>query len=105
MVKVLLENQRQKNDLITRMINNSFDSENKTQSKGHVSTKRDMSLENNHDTTVTQNSEPVRSKRNPRLVKIKKMIFFLGDSMVKHVEGWKLSKNVDRKHKNVCRIM
>ena len=105
MVKVLLENQRQKNDLITRMINNSFDSENKTQSKGHVSTKRDMSLENNHDTTVTQNSEPVRSKRNPRLVKIKKMIFFLGDSMVKHVEGWKLSKNEDRKHKNLCRIM
>ena len=28
-----------------------------------------------------------------------KNIFILGDSMVKHVEGWKLAKNVDRKHK------
>ena len=26
-------------------------------------------------------------------------MFILGDSMVKHVERWKLSKNVDRKYK------
>ena len=32
-------------------------------------------------------------------MKIKKTIFILGGSMVKHVEGWKLSKNVDRKDK------
>ena len=60
---------------------------------------------NDHDTTVTQNSEPVQSKRNnhkekkPTTSEDKKNIFILGDSIVKHVEGWKLSKNVDRKHK------
>ena len=31
-------------------------------------------------------------------MKKKKAILILGDSMEKHVEGWKLSKNVDRKH-------
>ena len=45
------------------MTNDSFDLENKTQSKGNVSTKPDKSLGNDHDTTVIQNSEPVRSKR------------------------------------------
>ena len=61
LIKVLSGNQRYKNDEISRMIN---DPENKTQSKGNVSTKPDMSPENDHDATVTQNSEPVRSKRN-----------------------------------------
>ena len=61
LIKVLSGNQRYKNDEIPRMIN---DPENKTQSKGNVSTKPDMSPENDHDATVTQNSEPVRSKRN-----------------------------------------
>ena len=36
----------------------------KIKHKGNVSTKPDMSPGNDHDTTVTQNSEPVRSKRN-----------------------------------------
>ena len=31
--------------------------------------------------------------------KDKKNIFDLRDSMVKHVDGWKLSKKVERKHK------
>ena len=61
LIKVLSGNQRYKNDEIPRMIN---DPENKTQSKGNVSTKPDMSPENDHDATVTQNSEPVQSKRN-----------------------------------------
>ena len=61
LIKVLSGNQSYKNDEIPRMIN---DPENKTQSKGNVSTKPDMSPENDHDATVTQNSEPVRSKRN-----------------------------------------
>ena len=56
LIKVLSGNQRYKNDEIPRMIN---DPENKTQSKGNVSTKPDMSPENDHDATVTQNSEPV----------------------------------------------
>ena len=46
------------------MINDSFNSENKTQSKGNVSTKPDMLPRNDHDATVTQNSKPVPSKRN-----------------------------------------
>ena len=46
------------------MINDSFKPENKSQSKANVSTKPNMSLGNDHDTTVTQNSEPLRSKRN-----------------------------------------
>ena len=41
------------------MINDSFDPENNAQSKGNVSTKLDMLPGNFHDTTVTQNSEPV----------------------------------------------
>ena len=61
LIKVLSGNQRYKNDEIPRMINGP---ENKTQSKGNVSTKPDMSPENDHDATVTQNSEPVQSKRN-----------------------------------------
>ena len=61
LIKVLSGNQRYKNDEIPRMINGP---ENKTQSKGNVSTKPYMSPENDHDATVTQNSEPVRSKRN-----------------------------------------
>ena len=43
--------------------------------------------------------ETIIKKRNPQPVKIKKIIFILGGSIVKHVEGWKLSKNVDRKDK------
>ena len=64
-----------------------------------------MSPGNDHDTTVTQNSESVGSKKNnhkekePTASEDKKNIFILGGSMVKHVEGWKLSKNVDRKDK------
>ena len=58
-IKVLSENQRYKNNEIPRMINDSFDPENKTQSKGNVSKKPDMSPGNDHDTTMTQNSEPV----------------------------------------------
>ena len=50
LIKVLSGNQRYKNDEIPRMIN---DPENKTQSKGNVSTKSDMSPENDHDATVT----------------------------------------------------
>ena len=46
------------------MINDSLNPENKTQSKANVSTKPDMSPGNDHDTTVTQNSESVGSKRN-----------------------------------------
>ena len=52
-VKVLWENQRYKNDVITRMINDGFDPEHKTQSKSNVSTKPDMSPGNDHDKTVT----------------------------------------------------
>ena len=55
-IKVLLEKPRYRNDEIPRMINYSFDPENKTQRKGNVSTKPDMSLGNYHDTRVTQNS-------------------------------------------------
>ena len=64
-----------------------------------------LSPGNDHDTTITQNSEPVRSKRNnhkdkePTTSEDKITISILGDSMVKHVEEWKLSKNVDRMHK------
>ena len=57
-IKVLSENRRYKNDEIPRMINDSLNPENKTQSKANVSTKPD------HDTTVKQNSESVGSKRN-----------------------------------------
>ena len=70
-----------------------------------MSTKPDMSPGNDHDTTVTQNSESVGSKRNnhkekePTASEDKKNIFILSGSMVKHVQGWKLSKNVDRKDK------
>ena len=70
-----------------------------------MSTKTDMSPGNYHDTTVSQNSEPLRSKRNIHkekeltTIEDKKTIFILGDGMVKHVEGWELSKNEDRKHK------
>ena len=78
-----MENQRYKNDEIPRMTNGGFDPENKTQNKGNVSTKPDMSPGNHHDTTVTQNSEPVQSKRkeiikkrNPRLAEIKNNIYF-----------------------------
>ena len=46
------------------MTNDSFDPENKIQNKCNVSTNPDMSPGNDCDTTVTQNSEPVRSKRN-----------------------------------------
>ena len=46
-----------------------------------------MIKENNHKEKETTTSED------------KITIFVLGDSMVKHVEEWKLSKNVDRKHK------
>ena len=46
------------------MINDSFDPENKIQSKGDVSTKPDILPWNDHDTTVAQNSEPVQLKRN-----------------------------------------
>ena len=87
------------------MTNDSLNPENKTQSKANVSTKPDMSPGNDHDTTVTQNSESVGSKKNnhkekePTASEDKKNIFILGGSMVKHVEGWKLSKNVDRKDK------
>ena len=63
-IKVLSENQRYKNGKIPRMINDSFDPENKTQSKGNVSTKSDMLPGNYYDTTVTQNSESAQSKRN-----------------------------------------
>ena len=41
------------------MTNDSFELESKSQSKANVSTKPNMSLGNDHDTTVTQNSEPV----------------------------------------------
>ena len=64
------------------MINDSFDPENNAQSKGNVSTKLDMLPGNFHDTTVTQNSEPVRSKRNnhkeiePTTSKDKNHIYF-----------------------------
>ena len=80
----------------------SFDPENKTQSISNVSAKPAMSPGNDHDTIMTQNSEPVWSKRKEKETTTsedKKAIFILGDSMVKHVEGWKLSKNIDRKHK------
>ena len=63
-IEVVLENQREKNDEIARMINVSFDPENKTQSKGNVSTKPDMSPGNDHHATLTQNSETVQSQRN-----------------------------------------
>ena len=62
-----------------------------------MSTKTDMSPGNYHDTTVSQNSEPVRSKRNIHkekeltTIEDKKTIFILGEGMVKHVEGWELS--------------
>ena len=52
---------------------------------------------------MTQKSEPVQSKRNnhkekePTISEDKKIKFILGGSIFKHVEGWKLSKNVDRK--------
>ena len=81
-IKVLLENQRYKNNVIPKMINDSFDPENKTQSKSNVSTKPNLSPGNDHDTTVTQNSKPLQSKknnhkkRNPRLVNMKKHIYF-----------------------------
>ena len=51
-----MENQHYKNNEIPKMINDSFDPEKKTKSKGNVSTKPDMSPGNDHDTTVTQNS-------------------------------------------------
>ena len=48
-IKVLTENKRYKNDVVPRMINHSFDLENKTQSKGNMSAKPDMSPGNDHD--------------------------------------------------------
>ena len=63
-LKVVSENQHYKNNEIPRTINDSFEPENKTQSEANVSTKPDMSPENYHDAKVTQNSQPVRSKRN-----------------------------------------
>ena len=66
-----------------------------------------MSPGNYHDAKVTQNLERIRSKRNnhkqkdPTTSQGKKNIFILDDCVVKHAEGWKLSKNVDRQHK-VC---
>ena len=58
------------------------------------------------DATMTQNNpEGVRTKRSNHKEKKhstsedKTNIFILGDSMVKHVEGWKLSKNDVRKQK------
>ena len=81
------------------MINDSFDLEHKTQNKGKVLTKPDMLSGNDHNTTVTQNNlEPVWSKE-LSTSEDKKTIFILGDSMVKHVERWKLSNNDNRKHK------
>ena len=62
-----------------------------------------MSPGNDHYITMTRNSEPVRPNRNNHKEKetatkeCKKTVFILGDSMVKHVEGWKSSKNKDRK--------
>ena len=44
------------------MNNDSFDPENKTQSKTNVSTRPNMSPRYDHDKTVTQNSEPVSIK-------------------------------------------
>ena len=71
-----------------------------------MSTKPDILSENDHDILVAQKTETVRSIRNNHKEKEaktrkykKKNIFILGDSMVKHVEGCKLSNNVDRKHK------
>ena len=89
------------------MINNSFDSENKTQSKGNVSTKLDMSpgvitiqqwhkIHNQFD-----QRETIKRKRNP-LAEDKKNIFILGGCMVKDVEGWELSRNVARKKQSLC---
>ena len=56
-IKVLSENQRYKNNVIPRVVNDSFDPENKTQTKGNMSTKPDISFRNHHNTTVRQNSE------------------------------------------------
>ena len=64
-----------------------------------------MSPGNDRYTTVTQNAEPFKSKRNNNEEKKsstsekKKKKFISGDSLVKHVEGSKLSKDVDTKHK------
>ena len=44
------------------MNNDSFDPENKTQSKTNVSTRPNMSPRYDHDKTMTQNSEPVSIK-------------------------------------------
>ena len=44
-IKVLSENRRYKNDEIPRMINDSLNPENKTQSKANVSTKPDVTWE------------------------------------------------------------
>ena len=63
-----------------------------------------MSPGNDRYTTVTQNAEPFKSKRNNNEEKKsstseRKKKFISGDSLVKHVEGSKLSKDVDTKHK------
>ena len=76
----------------------------KIKRKGKVMCQQtDMSPGDDHYITMTRNSEPVRPNRSNHKEKKaatserKKTIFVLGDSMAKHVEGWKSSKNKDRK--------
>ena len=52
---------------------------------------RIQSQVNQRETTI--------KKRNAWIIQDKGSIFLFGDSIVKHAKGWKLSKNVDRKHK------
>ena len=59
-----MENQSYKNDVIPRVINDSFDLEKKAQSKHNMSTKPNMLPGNYRDAKVTQNLERIRSKEN-----------------------------------------
>ena len=81
-IKTLSENQSYKNDVIPKVINDSFDLEKKAQSKHNMSTKPNMSPGNYHDAKVTKNLEKIRSKRNnhkqkdPTISEGKKNIYF-----------------------------
>ena len=95
-IQILWECQCYKNDATPRMNNDSFDPEHNTQNKGIVFTRFDMSPSKDKDAPATQNNpDPVRAKRNshkekkPSTIEDKNIIVILGDSMLKHVEGWK----------------
>ena len=41
----------------------------------------------------------IKQKQKKLVVNEKKKVFILGDSMVKHVQGWDITKKLENKHK------